>query len=169
MNTSNLQVMYLPLFLLQLYFHQISSSSSSFIDSDTFTNLFAPPGTSSAKSSSRTVDTSNMHTFQQPPIYTKRWIKVHPFTTIIGDPSKPVSTRRQLSTDALWCYFHAFLAKEEPKNYKEADEVFLALGWLSEEIHVTWAHLEKKRTRLRAYTKSLKDLCTQSVETASQA
>ncbi|GKE46940.1 hypothetical protein Tco_1478198 [Tanacetum coccineum] len=169
MNTSNLQVMYLPLFLLQLYFHQISSSSSSFIDSDTFTNLFAPPGTSSAKSSSRTVDTSNMHTFQQPPIYTKRWIKVHPFTTIIGDPSKPVSTRRQLSTDALWCYFHAFLAKEEPKNYKEADEVFLALGWLSEEIHVTWAHLEKKRTRLRAYTKSLKELCIQSVETASQA
>ncbi|GJW42577.1 retrovirus-related pol polyprotein from transposon TNT 1-94 [Tanacetum coccineum] len=26
----------------------------------------------------------------------------------------------QLSTDALWCYFHAFLAKEEAKNYKEA-------------------------------------------------
>nr|GEV02204.1 ribonuclease H-like domain-containing protein [Tanacetum cinerariifolium] len=39
------------------------------------------------------------------------------------------------------------------------DEVFLALGWNFEEIHVTWAHLEKKRTRLRTYAKSLEDLC----------
>ncbi|GJV51059.1 hypothetical protein Tco_1446800, partial [Tanacetum coccineum] len=30
---------------------------------------------------------------------------------------------------------------------------FLALGWHLEEIHVTWAHLEKKRTRLRTCTK----------------
>ncbi|GJV00672.1 hypothetical protein Tco_1329942 [Tanacetum coccineum] len=49
------------------------------------------------------------------------------------------------------------------------DEVFLALGWLLEEIHVTWAHLEKKRTRLRTYTKSLEDFCKQWLETASQA
>ncbi|GJR78827.1 hypothetical protein Tco_0149612 [Tanacetum coccineum] len=33
------------------------------------------------------------------------------------------------------------------------DEVFLALGWHLEEIHVTWAYLEKKRTRLRTCTK----------------
>ncbi|GKC19640.1 retrovirus-related pol polyprotein from transposon TNT 1-94 [Tanacetum coccineum] len=89
-------------------------------DSDTFTNPFTYLDTSSAESSSRIIDTSNMHTFQQPPIYTKRWTKDHSFTIIIGDPLKPVSTRFQLSTDALWCYFHTFLAKEEPKNYKEA-------------------------------------------------
>ncbi|GJY49530.1 retrovirus-related pol polyprotein from transposon TNT 1-94 [Tanacetum coccineum] len=41
-------------------------------DSDTFTNPFAPPVTSSAESSSRIVDTSNMHTFQQPYVNTKR-------------------------------------------------------------------------------------------------
>ncbi|GKD31509.1 hypothetical protein Tco_1242287 [Tanacetum coccineum] len=29
------------------------------------------------------------------------------------------------------------------------DEVFLALGWNLEEIQVTWAHLEKKLTRLQ--------------------
>ncbi|GJY54303.1 ribonuclease H-like domain-containing protein [Tanacetum coccineum] len=46
------------------------------------------------------------------------------------------------------------------------DEVFLALRWHLEEIHVTWAHLEKKRTRLRLYTKNHKELCIQSVETA---
>ncbi|GJS12582.1 hypothetical protein Tco_0407054 [Tanacetum coccineum] len=33
----------------------------------------------------------------------------------------------------------------------------LALGWLLEEMHVTWAHLEKKRTRLGLYTKSLEE------------
>ncbi|GKE95700.1 hypothetical protein Tco_1580555, partial [Tanacetum coccineum] len=49
------------------------------------------------------------------------------------------------------------------------DEVFLELGWHLEEIHVTWAHLEKKQTRLWSYTKSLEELYLQSVETASQA
>nr|GEU53154.1 retrovirus-related Pol polyprotein from transposon TNT 1-94 [Tanacetum cinerariifolium] len=44
---------------------------------------------------------------------------------------------------------------------------FLALGWNLEEIHVTWAHLEKKRKILRTYTKSMKKYCSQSVETAS--
>ncbi|GJW55938.1 hypothetical protein Tco_0100023 [Tanacetum coccineum] len=29
---------------------------------------------------------------------------------------------------------------------------FLPLGWHLEEIHVTWSHLEKKRTRLQLYT-----------------
>nr|GEW82708.1 reverse transcriptase domain-containing protein [Tanacetum cinerariifolium] len=41
---------------------------------------------------------------------------------------------------------------------------FLALGWHLEEIHVTWAHLEKKRTRLRLYTKYLEEPRIQSVE-----
>ncbi|GKE57669.1 retrovirus-related pol polyprotein from transposon TNT 1-94, partial [Tanacetum coccineum] len=104
-------------------------------DSDTFKNPFAHPDTSSAESSSRIVDTSNMHTFQLPLIYTKRWTKYYPFTTIIGDPSKHVSTRRQLSTDALWCYFHAFLAKAKPKNYKEAMEESCWIEAIQEEIH----------------------------------
>ncbi|GKF75013.1 retrovirus-related pol polyprotein from transposon TNT 1-94, partial [Tanacetum coccineum] len=47
-------------------------------DSDTFTNPFAPQVTSSAESSLRIVNTSNMHTFQQPHVNTKRWTKDHP-------------------------------------------------------------------------------------------
>ncbi|GJX04996.1 ribonuclease H-like domain-containing protein [Tanacetum coccineum] len=46
---------------------------------------------------------------------------------------------------------------------------FLSLGWHLEKIHVTWAHLEKKRTRLRLYTIYLEELCIPSVETVSQA
>ncbi|GKA64531.1 hypothetical protein Tco_0764238 [Tanacetum coccineum] len=33
-----------------------------------------------------------------------------------------------------------------------------ALGWHLEEIHVTWAYLEKKGTRLRLYTKSFEEI-----------
>ncbi|GJR57563.1 zinc finger, CCHC-type containing protein [Tanacetum coccineum] len=43
-----------------------------------------------------------------------------------------------------------------------------ALGWHLEEIHLTWAHLEKIQTILRLYTIYLEELCLQSVETASQ-
>ncbi|GKE04733.1 hypothetical protein Tco_1396751, partial [Tanacetum coccineum] len=42
------------------------------------------------------------------------------------------------------------------------------LRWILEEIHVTWARLEKKQTRLRLYAKSLEELCIQYVETASR-
>ncbi|GJU44524.1 hypothetical protein Tco_1201790 [Tanacetum coccineum] len=35
--------------------------------------------------------------------------------------------------------------------------LFRALGWLLEEINVTWDLLEKKRTRLQLYTKSLEE------------
>ena len=31
--------------------------------------------------------------------------------------------------------------------------MFLAFEWHLEEIHVTWAHLEKKRARLQLYMK----------------
>ncbi|GJS96001.1 integrase, catalytic region, zinc finger, CCHC-type containing protein [Tanacetum coccineum] len=89
-------------------------------NSDTFTNSFAPLVPSLAESSSRIVDTSNMHTFQKPHTNTRRWTKDHPLVIIIGNPSKPVSTRCQLATNALWCYFHAFLTKVELKNYKDA-------------------------------------------------
>ncbi|GKB68621.1 hypothetical protein Tco_0930033 [Tanacetum coccineum] len=53
-------------------------------------------------------------------------------------------------------------------NVEADSNLIRPLGWLLEEIHMTWAHLEKKRTRLRLYTKSLKKLCIQSVESASR-
>ncbi|GJY59069.1 hypothetical protein Tco_0458961 [Tanacetum coccineum] len=47
------------------------------------------------------------------------------------------------------------------------DEVYLAFGMHLEEIHVTWADLEKRRTRLRTNTKTLHYLKSRSLETAS--
>ncbi|GJS29178.1 hypothetical protein Tco_0489798 [Tanacetum coccineum] len=64
-----------------------------------------------------------------------RWTKDHPLANMIGNPSRPVSTRKQLETDAMWCSFDAFLTYIEPKNFKEA---MLESSWIEaiqEEIH----------------------------------
>ncbi|GJZ96020.1 retrovirus-related pol polyprotein from transposon TNT 1-94, partial [Tanacetum coccineum] len=49
-----------------------------------------------------------------------RWTKDHPIANVIGDPSRSVFIRKQLQTDAMWCYFDAFLTLIEPKNFKQA-------------------------------------------------
>ncbi|GKF43206.1 hypothetical protein Tco_0129758 [Tanacetum coccineum] len=49
-----------------------------------------------------------------------RWTKDHPIANIIGNPSRSISTRKQLQTDAIWCYFDAFITSVEPKNFKQA-------------------------------------------------
>nr|GEZ38399.1 retrovirus-related Pol polyprotein from transposon TNT 1-94 [Tanacetum cinerariifolium] len=44
----------------------------------------------------------------------------HPLNNIIGQISRPDSTRLQLHEQALFCYYDAFLTSVEPKTYKEA-------------------------------------------------
>ncbi|GKB14532.1 hypothetical protein Tco_0848455 [Tanacetum coccineum] len=46
---------------------------------------------------------------------------------------------------------------------------YFAFGRHLDELHVTWAHLGKKRIRLWTNTKTLEDLCSQSLETTSSA
>ncbi|GJW28010.1 retrovirus-related pol polyprotein from transposon TNT 1-94 [Tanacetum coccineum] len=58
-----------------------------------------------------------------------------PIANLIGDPSRFVSTRKQLETNAMWCYFDAFLTSVEPKNFKQA---MIEPSWIDaiqEEIH----------------------------------
>ncbi|GJU88609.1 hypothetical protein Tco_1301032 [Tanacetum coccineum] len=47
--------------------------------------------------------------------------------------------------------------QQQPKSPNEPDEVYFAFGRHLEELHVTWAHLEKKRTRLWTYTNITQD------------
>ncbi|GJU71694.1 retrovirus-related pol polyprotein from transposon TNT 1-94 [Tanacetum coccineum] len=47
-------------------------------------------------------------------------LRINPIANVIGDPSRSVSIRKQLETDVMWCYFHAFLTSVEPKNFKQA-------------------------------------------------
>nr|GEU39224.1 retrovirus-related Pol polyprotein from transposon TNT 1-94 [Tanacetum cinerariifolium] len=44
----------------------------------------------------------------------------HPLDNIIGQLSRPVSTRLQLHEQALFSYYDAFLTSVEPKTYKDA-------------------------------------------------
>nr|GFC35221.1 hypothetical protein [Tanacetum cinerariifolium] len=74
----------------------------------------------SAQSSS----TVSPHQIVQPdypiPQHTSKWTKDHPLNNIIGQLSRPVSTRFQLHEQALFCYCDAFLTSVEPKTYKES-------------------------------------------------
>ncbi|GKB23114.1 retrovirus-related pol polyprotein from transposon TNT 1-94 [Tanacetum coccineum] len=49
-----------------------------------------------------------------------KWTKNHLIGNVIGDPSRSVSTRKRLQTDAMWFYFDASLTSVEPKNFKQA-------------------------------------------------
>ncbi|GKG11989.1 hypothetical protein Tco_0346226, partial [Tanacetum coccineum] len=49
-----------------------------------------------------------------------KWTKDHLIENVIGDPSLSVSIRKQFQTDAMWCYFDAFLTSVEQKNFKQA-------------------------------------------------
>ncbi|GKC28131.1 retrovirus-related pol polyprotein from transposon TNT 1-94 [Tanacetum coccineum] len=64
-----------------------------------------------------------------------RWTKDHPIENVIGDPSRSVSTRKQLKTDVMWCYFDAFLTSLEPKNFKQAMTEPSWIDAMQEEIH----------------------------------
>ncbi|GJR27924.1 hypothetical protein Tco_1104156 [Tanacetum coccineum] len=47
----------------------------------------------------------------------------------------------------------------------EEEVTYFSFGRHFDELHVTWAHLEKKRKTLRTNTKTLEDLYSQSLET----
>nr|GEU92749.1 retrovirus-related Pol polyprotein from transposon TNT 1-94 [Tanacetum cinerariifolium] len=49
-----------------------------------------------------------------------RWTKDQSIESVIGDPSCSVSTRKQLQTDTMWCYFDAFITSVKSKNFKQA-------------------------------------------------
>ncbi|GJZ58585.1 retrovirus-related pol polyprotein from transposon TNT 1-94 [Tanacetum coccineum] len=64
-----------------------------------------------------------------------RWTKDHPIANVIEDPSRFVSTKKQLQTDAMWCYFDAFLTSVEPKNFKISNDRTVMIDTMQEEIH----------------------------------
>ncbi|GKC24230.1 retrovirus-related pol polyprotein from transposon TNT 1-94 [Tanacetum coccineum] len=117
------------------------SPSSTFIDQDapstkptTFDNdpfqdvLNSKPSSQESSSNLQPLD-------NQPLEHITKWTKIHPLSNVINNPSGPVSTQKQLQTDALWCFFDAFLTSVKPKNFKEA---LLESSWIDamqEEIH----------------------------------
>ncbi|GJT18420.1 integrase, catalytic region, zinc finger, CCHC-type containing protein [Tanacetum coccineum] len=78
------------------------------------------PEPSFEESSSHDVIPNNVQPVNQPPEHISKWTKDHPIDNVVSDPSRPFSTRHQLQTEALFCYFDAFLFFIERKSYKEA-------------------------------------------------
>nr|GEW55595.1 hypothetical protein [Tanacetum cinerariifolium] len=87
---------------------------------DEFINIFYMPVQDQRETSSRHVDSSNMHTFYQRYLSKHHWIKDHPLEQVIGNPSQSVRTRRQLESDAKMCMFVLTVSQTKHENIKEA-------------------------------------------------
>ncbi|GJU17795.1 retrovirus-related pol polyprotein from transposon TNT 1-94 [Tanacetum coccineum] len=86
------------------------------VDDDEFVNVFSTPVQERGETSSRHVDSSNMHTFYQHHPYAQCWTKDHPLEQVIGNPSQSVRTRRQLETDGEMCMFALTKNKRDEEN-----------------------------------------------------
>nr|GFC37671.1 Gag-Pol polyprotein [Tanacetum cinerariifolium] len=102
---------------------------------DEFINIFSTPVQDQGETSSRHVDSSNMHNFYQRYPSEQRWTKDNPLEQVIGNPSQSVTTRRQLELDAEMCMFALTVSRTEPKNIKEAMADSAWIESMQEELH----------------------------------
>ncbi|GKF36033.1 retrovirus-related pol polyprotein from transposon TNT 1-94, partial [Tanacetum coccineum] len=78
---------------------------------------------------------SNVRQIHTPFEHLGRWTKDHPIENVTSDPSRSVSTWKQLEIDAMWHYFDAFLTSVEPKNFKQAMTKPSWIDAMQKEIH----------------------------------
>nr|GEX38025.1 uncharacterized mitochondrial protein AtMg00810-like [Tanacetum cinerariifolium] len=102
---------------------------------DEFINIFSTPVQDQGETSSRQVDSSNMHTFYQRYPFEHHWTKDHPLEQVIGNPLQSVRTRRQLESNAEMCMFALTVSRTEPKNIKEAMADSALIKSMQEELH----------------------------------
>ncbi|GJU26464.1 integrase, catalytic region, zinc finger, CCHC-type containing protein, partial [Tanacetum coccineum] len=128
--------------LQSLSSHQGVASGSTIIednpfdhdDNDPFVNVFALEPSSEASSSGDASSAQSTHV-TQPHHHLGKWSKDHPLDNVIGNPSPPISTRKQLATDALWCLYNSVLSKVEPKNFKSIVTKDCWFQAMQDEIH----------------------------------
>nr|GEZ12497.1 hypothetical protein [Tanacetum cinerariifolium] len=105
------------------------------VENDDFINIFCTSIQDRGETSSRHVDSSNMHTFYQHHPSERRWTKDHPLEQVIGNPSQSVRTRRQLESDGEMCMFALTVSQTKPKNIKEAMANSAWIESMQEELH----------------------------------
>nr|GEZ06297.1 hypothetical protein [Tanacetum cinerariifolium] len=91
-----------------------SETSLDTFNSD-FDDTYIAPKTASAASSSSPVNINV--TLNNPIPHVQKWTKDHSLENVISDSQRPVSTRRQLQTDAMWCFFNEFLSHIKLDEY----------------------------------------------------
>ncbi|GJZ01121.1 putative ribonuclease H-like domain-containing protein [Tanacetum coccineum] len=99
-----------------------------------FVNIFAPDPSSKASSSGE-ISIAEPNHFTQPREHLRKWTDSHPIDNIIRNPSRPVSTGKQLATDALWCFYNFVLSKIKPKNFQSAATEDCCFQAMQDEIH----------------------------------
>ncbi|GJU50470.1 retrovirus-related pol polyprotein from transposon TNT 1-94 [Tanacetum coccineum] len=104
------------------------------VDNHPFINVFAPEPSSEA-SSSGDLSSAESPYVSQTLHHIRKWSKDHPLDNIIGNPSRPVSTRKQVTTDALWCLYNSVLSKVKPKNFKSTITEDCWFQAMQDEIH----------------------------------
>ncbi|GJR61513.1 retrovirus-related pol polyprotein from transposon TNT 1-94 [Tanacetum coccineum] len=105
------------------------------VDEDEFINIFSTPVQERGETSSRYVDSLNMHTFYQRHPSEHHWTKDHPLEQVIGNPSQSIRTRRQLETDGEMYMFALTVSRTEPKNIKEAMADSAWIEAMQKELH----------------------------------
>nr|GFB22376.1 integrase, catalytic region, zinc finger, CCHC-type, peptidase aspartic, catalytic [Tanacetum cinerariifolium] len=104
------------------------------VDDNPFVNVFAPDPPSEASSSGDISSTESPYVSQSLH-HLNKWSKDHSLDNVIGNPSRPVSTQKQLATDALWCLYSSVLSKIKPKNFKSAIIEDCWFQAMQDEIH----------------------------------
>nr|GEV70474.1 retrovirus-related Pol polyprotein from transposon TNT 1-94 [Tanacetum cinerariifolium] len=112
------------------------------VENDEFINIFCTPVQDRGETSSRHVDSSNMHTFYQRHPSKHRWKKDHPLEQVIGNPSQSVRTRRPLDSDGEMCMF---ALTEELHQFDRLDGYAQKEGVDFEESFAPVARLEAVR------------------------
>ncbi|GJR95504.1 retrovirus-related pol polyprotein from transposon TNT 1-94 [Tanacetum coccineum] len=103
-------------------------------DPEPFVNVFALDHNSEASSSGVITRTESNQT-TQPHEHLRKWTASHHIDNIIGNPSRLISTRKQLATEALWCFYNSVLSKVEPKNFKSVVTEDCWFQAMQDEIH----------------------------------
>ncbi|GJY74389.1 retrovirus-related pol polyprotein from transposon TNT 1-94 [Tanacetum coccineum] len=118
-----------------------------------FINVFAPEPSSEA-SSIGDLSLAESPYVSQTLHHLRKRSKDHPLDNTMGNPSRPVSTRKQLEIDALWCLYNSVLSKVEPKNFKFAITEDCWFQAMQDEIHefdrLQYGDVLKNKARLVA-------------------
>nr|GEY58081.1 hypothetical protein [Tanacetum cinerariifolium] len=105
------------------------------VEDDKFINIFCTPVQERGKTSSRRVDSSNMHTFYQRHPFEHRRKKDHLIEQVIGNPSQSVRTKRQPESDGELCTLALIVSRTEQNNIKEAMADSTWIKSMQEELH----------------------------------
>nr|GEW35038.1 integrase, catalytic region, zinc finger, CCHC-type, peptidase aspartic, catalytic [Tanacetum cinerariifolium] len=134
-----------PALAVQVLVVSAGTPSSTTIDQDAPSISYSPSSSivqppishqepSSDESSSGDVSSAES-TSCSPHNHIRKWSKDHPLDNVIRNPSRPVSTRKKLATDALWCLYNSVLSKVKPKNVKTAMDEACWFEAMQEEIY----------------------------------